>query len=364
MNLAIFLIIIVFLAAIQTAIPFLVKRTVVFGVSIPEKYIADNRLAKYKKTYSILIALISVIVVGLYLFWSLDSHATTELIVTYGTMIEFAIIFISMSLYFYFHAKVNQLKKEEKWGENVKQIKISDLSIRAQDEMLPWYVHLLPMIVTAGLIGYTIVQYKLLPEQIPTHWGINGEPDAFTEKTPISAISMPLILLALQVMFLGIHFGTVRSGIKLSATNTHASRNRQLTLRKYSSWFMFFTSLLLTMLFTFFHLTTIHPDVFAAATMFAFPFIFLIIVLVVTIIFAIKVGRADKQETPDIDENIADFDEDQYWKGGIFYFNKNDPSILVEKRFGVGWTINFANPLGYIIILLPLVIILIVTLLS
>ena len=34
---------------------------------------------------------------------------------------------------------------------------------------------------------------------------------------------------------------------------------------------------------------------------------------------------------------------DARWKLGMFYFNPRDPSIIVEKRFGVGWTINFGN---------------------
>ncbi len=69
-------------------------------------------------------------------------------------------------------------------------------------------------------------------------------------------------------------------------------------------------------------------------------------------------GRADKQNSGETDNKITDLDEDSYWKGGIIYFNKNDPSIFVEKRFGVGWTLNFANPLGYIIVMGPLIIIL------
>jgi uncharacterized membrane protein len=34
---------------------------------------------------------------------------------------------------------------------------------------------------------------------------------------------------------------------------------------------------------------------------------------------------------------------DQCWKLGIFYFNPADAAIFVEKRFGIGYTINFAN---------------------
>lgn len=194
--------------------------------------------------------------------------------------------------------------------ENLKQVKVTDLSVRSQDEMLPWYVFLLPMIITVGVIGYTIFQYDLLPEQIPTHWGINGEADAFTEKTPMSAILMPLTLLAMQVIYVGINIGKNKSGIKLSATGTNASRIRQLTLRKYSSWLMFGVSLLLTVLFSYFQLTTIHPDLFAGTTMVATPIIFLVILLAGTIVFAVKVGRSDKQYLGKARDEITDYDDD------------------------------------------------------
>ena len=35
------------------------------------------------------------------------------------------------------------------------------------------------------------------------------------------------------------------------------------------------------------------------------------------------------------------------WKLGIFYFNKLDRRIFPPKRMqGMGWTVNFANPLS------------------
>lgn len=244
-----------------------------------------------------------------------------------------------------------------KWGENTKQIQIADLSARAKDEMLPWYVFLVPILITVGVSGYTISQYNLLPDQIPTHWGINGEADAFTEKTPVSAISSPLMLLVMQAMFLAIIVSTKKSGIKLSATATNASQLRQLTLRKYTSWLLFLTSILLTGMFSFFQLRTIHPDIVDGKIVMAVPIIFLIITLGSTIAFALKVGRSDKQSRGEATAGITDYNDDRHWVGGLFYVNKSDPSIFVEKRFGVGWTINFGNPLGYFIILVPLALI-------
>jgi uncharacterized membrane protein len=361
MTLAIFLFISIILVCIQTATPYLVKRTIIFGVTVPEKHIKNEQLLSYKKRYTFMVALLSFIVLASYMLWVLMGTPGEEKTVLIGTFIQFGIILFSLSLYFFYHGKTLQLKKKNNWMDNLTQVKVSDLSVRLQDEMLPWYVFLLPMIITIGVIGYTIFQYDLLPEQIPTHWGINGEADAFTDKTPISAIIMPLTLLAMQVMFLGINLGKNKSGFKLSATGLNASLTRQLTLRKNSSWLMFGISLLLTVMFSFFQLTTIHPDLFAGTVMMVTPIIFLVIVLAGTIVFAVKVGRSDKQPIDEVKEEITDYDDDTHWKGGIFYFNRNDPSIFVEKRFGVGWTLNFANPIGYIIVFVPLVVVIVLS---
>jgi len=31
------------------------------------------------------------------------------------------------------------------------------------------------------------------------------------------------------------------------------------------------------------------------------------------------------------------------WRLVVFYFNKSDPRLLVPKRTGLGWTLNFAH---------------------
>ena len=38
------------------------------------------------------------------------------------------------------------------------------------------------------------------------------------------------------------------------------------------------------------------------------------------------------------------------WKYGVFYYNKNDFRLLVEKKYGWGWTLNFANKKSYLVI--------------
>ena len=37
-------------------------------------------------------------------------------------------------------------------------------------------------------------------------------------------------------------------------------------------------------------------------------------------------------------------------RSSLFYFNRNDPALWVEKRFGICWTVNMANPRSWIVV--------------
>lgn len=38
------------------------------------------------------------------------------------------------------------------------------------------------------------------------------------------------------------------------------------------------------------------------------------------------------------------FDDDERWRLGLFYVNREDPSVVVPRRFGIGWAMNWGNP--------------------
>ena len=364
MTITLLLFIGLFIVVFQAAMPYLLKRTIVFGVTIPDIYTADYTLSSYKRLYSLITACSGVLAMGAFTLWALSSGAGEDEVVLIGTAIQFAILMLGMALYFLFHAKTSRLKHQNHWGTDLKQVRITDIAIRTADEMLPWTIYLLPILITVGVIAYTATQYANLPDLIPTHWGIDGQPDAFSNKTPFSSVALLLILLIMQGMMLGINELTKRSGIRISATHKKKSRAQQLSFRKYTSWFLFMTVLLMTVLFSFLQLATIHDDIGSPALLLAVPLGFLVIIFIMTGIYAFKVGQSGSRLDVDIVdeevEGITDYDDDRYWKAGIFYFNRNDPSIFVEKRFGVGWTLNLGHPLGYLILFGPIILILVI----
>ncbi len=42
-------------------------------------------------------------------------------------------------------------------------------------------------------------------------------------------------------------------------------------------------------------------------------------------------------------EPVGDRTDDCYWKLGVVYFNRDDAAVVVERRFGLGYTLNFAR---------------------
>ncbi len=47
---------------------------------------------------------------------------------------------------------------------------------------------------------------------------------------------------------------------------------------------------------------------------------------------------------------IGDRTPDQCWRAGMFYVNRTDPAVLVEKRFGIGYTLNFGRPAAWLLL--------------
>jgi uncharacterized membrane protein len=40
---------------------------------------------------------------------------------------------------------------------------------------------------------------------------------------------------------------------------------------------------------------------------------------------------------------------EECWKAGVVYYNPSDPALVVEKRTGFGYTLNFGNRLSWVL---------------
>ena len=85
----------------------------------------------------------------------------------------------------------------------------------------------------------------------------------------------------------------------------------------------------------------------------------IIITIIIFLIIGYKIGQGGKNIKFNKEEKEIYRDDDKNWILGNFYYNKNDPSIFIEKRIGIGWDVNLGNPIGLILMVLPFILIIV-----
>jgi uncharacterized membrane protein len=89
------------------------------------------------------------------------------------------------------------------------------------------------------------------------------------------------------------------------------------------------------------------------------PLVFVFVLVVIVVLERLgqggsRISAGDAARVASSAVPIGDRTPDRYWKLGVFYFNPDDSAVLVEKRFGLGYNLNFARPTAWIILSLSL----------
>jgi len=347
MTIFIFSALLIFTNTIQAFLPKFLKSSESFGVFIPDTQVHDERIARLEKGYTQMLLMGGNALILVFLFWALLTNPKEEHTVYTGLALLFFLLFTSMALYARNHVTLIKLKNTEQWGAGQKERKVVDLKFREQLKLLPNIYFIVPILLNIGLWIYALSQYDSLPSQIPTHWGPNGEADAFAEKSWLSVSALPLMVLIIQGMLLFFNSAMKQSGAKIQVRHKKRSRQQQLAFRKYSSWLLFLVQITVTLLMGYFQLTIIHEDLISSSYTMLATLAFVLIILGAVMFYTIKIGqsgtRIEVHEEDVSQDGVMDIDDDRHWKFGLIYVNKEDPSLMVEKRFGVGWTMNFGH---------------------
>jgi hypothetical protein len=70
----------------------------------------------------------------------------------------------------------------------------------------------------------------------------------------------------------------------------------------------------------------------------------LLLTILVFVISLMRAGQGGTRLTAAAPRAVGDRTADARWIGGLIYFNPTDPALFVERRIGIGWTLNFGNP--------------------
>jgi uncharacterized membrane protein len=234
----------------------------------------------------------------------------------------------------------------------------AELRPRRYGDYIPLIWEALPLAIIAATAAYLATSYAAAPDIIPVHFDIAGTPNEYAQKTIGSYFLLVWLQLGLEVLLSGMTLLIVGSK---SLPGDAENRFRRWWLR-YLFGMKVLTLAYLGVLAVLVAETTLTGSAAPIARVLPFTLIYVLVLLISAVALAIRTGQGGSRLGSPA-ETAVDRIDDRYWKLGAIYVNPEDPSLFVEKRFGVGWTLNFGNRWGVlsicmllaVAIILPLV---------
>ena len=332
--------------------PYYSRRGTPFGITVPSSHQQDSFIQMRKKRFFIQNVLLSILLsIPIVFFSNFEDQTAQDMwsgVYVIGAMLVFFVL--TFVLYLKNRKAIQLWKKEEQIIVEIKKERIvvdtnyhRDLNAVSTRTIV--IVQLVIVLISVAVIGFF---YDRIPNQFPIHWNSQNIPDRSVEKSPLSVMMMPAMQLLMIPVLAFSHYAFIKSKQKLLTNYPQITSYQSKKFRRAWSINFLVTSIATQLLLT----STNFFSLFFAEDM-AFGWMGLLIGL---FIFGIvgyssfltwKYGQGgEKLVFSEIDEpveEVTEVDEEKYWKLGMFYYNSEDPAIFVEKRFGIGSTINLAR---------------------
>ncbi|WP_286230874.1 DUF1648 domain-containing protein [Neobacillus mesonae] len=331
-------------------IPYWTRKTESFGVSIPEEAYKRPDLKKMRNSYAWITGVLAVIVTAV-LAMSASGRDEDSIAILYSILIAVYIV-ASFIVYLIFHNQMKNIKKQHPDWTKKPQVITVNTQFRRQKLTYSNYWFVIPFLISIATIVFTLVNYQQIPDRFPTQYSFSGEITNWASKSYRSVLLLPIMQIYLTLLFLFINIVISKAKQQVSAANPEESLRQNIIFRKRWSLFTILMGTGLIAVFVVPQLSMIYP--INHQLQLYIPLVYVVAVCAGTIILSITTGQGGSRisrKAVNDDGKVIDRDDDRYWKLGVFYFNPKDPAIFLEKRFGIGWTNNWAHPLSWVFII-------------
>lgn len=358
--LMVFLVAIVFLSgALLVATPWFMKKGECFAVTIPESAQADERFLAFRKRYAaavLAVALICAVALGAVSNVVLgkmgsapDSDSLNSILVAAIVAAATIPLVASFALMLHYRKRVEAIKREEGWkAERDEAVALIGFEEAPVPPSLAWNVVYVPIVLITLAIGLAL--YPSTPDLVPTHFDFAGNVNQWTPKGP-ALIAFPLLFeVFMAACFIFSHWMTIRSKKDIDPARPAISAYAYGAFARAECILLLVGGSVLTAVLGIV-MILMMAEILSMLVTIALIIVATLIFVGATIAVSVVYGQSGSRLVKRLEENgdmIADNDE--HWKAGVFYWNKDDASLILPKRFGVGWTMNWARPAAWLIV--------------
>lgn len=250
------------------------------------------------------------------------------------------------------HARVRQLKAAgAQQGLEASRVTVELGTPDRQAVLSAWWALLLLVLPLVGAV-MALAGYGRLPARIATHYNAAFTADAFADKSWAVAL-FPLFTQLFMAAVFVVSYLFMRRAPASVRGNPQAAPGAARFRRVMAALFLVIgvlaqAELLLVELLWFLPVPVWAHFVLLGAMLALTAALFVVY---------FRLVRVKKPRGPILDD-------DARWVLGLFYYNPGDPSVFVEKRSGIGYTVNFGHPLGWVFLLGIIVVVVLVLVLA
>ncbi len=324
--------------------PIFSRQATPFGIAISRKH---EYVEKYKKRYAWWNILVSLLMgLPLFAFPLIENTERAEMFTAvYVTVGILVFLLFSFGLYLKYRSHILKWKNELPEAEQHQAKKIvidmnyhENLQTKSHFTFFIWQF---VIIVIPVILAFAF--YDRIPQQIPVNWDSNFEVNRTVTKSVWTLLALPGIQLLMIPVFNFSNHAIVRSKQRLSPLDPKKASEKSRRFREAWSNVLFAVTIATQLLMSFLFLFSMFGQDLNQWLFFGAIVVYLLFAAGSPLYLTLKYGQAGEKLLGEDEQYYVDPDEEENWKFGLIYFNKEDPSVFVERRFGVGSTLNLAQ---------------------
>ena len=352
-----------FIGGLLFILPHITRKSLLFGVRIPDSANKEKKVIQLKATYSVVIILVTaaVLFAGFYFYYTWPQ--TMFMLSLYQPLILLIAQFVTFVPLW---KRSKQLKSEKGWV--VRNIGTSQTSSSAKNRIkgMPWIWYIVCTLLCVFAVFAGLALYPFVPDTIVKHWNGNMVADAWGQKSLLDVYIMPIIAFVMILIMFGSNVLVYFMKLQVSLENPVLSYAQHKLYRRILSHILGFITLVITIMFLAMIPMNLNLYIPTMPVMLGGIFILTLLILIPSVLVVVKVGQGGNKLRPVLSQQeeiemkefskntfkgSVDRGEDSFWKLGLFYYNVDDPSLFVEDRFGNNGGVNLARTAGKVILI-------------